>query len=974
LGLLRGLVLCSAIGSAAFAQQPSTLADAIRFREIGPSRQSGRFVEFAVVESKPQIFFAASATGGLFKTVNNGISFEEVFAGQPVASIGGVAVSQSNPDIVFVGTGEGNNSRSTYYGDGVYKSTDGGKTWANVGLAKTNHIGRVVIHPTNPNIVFVSALGNLYSENPDRGLYRTLDGGTTWTKVLDHKVDGREIGVVEVQMDPSNPQILYAATYDKVRRPWSFAEGGPGSGIWKSVNGGNTWTQLTGGLPTGFLGRIGISIARSDPKTVYASVENVNADSIPAEKRKAQLAMGFGDRSIGDQLFRSDDAGKTWRQVAPRPRGPAGAGGRGAAVAGVVAAAAAGRGGSAPDSAGATGGRGGRGAPDFGADPPYYYAQIRVDPKNKEHVYQLGVGVIHTTDGGATWSSPFNGGDNHALWIDPKDSDHMLLGYDHGMGVTFDAGRNWLHPDHLSLAQFYAIAYDNAYPYNVYGGIQDNGSIKGPSSTRGGSIAYEDWYRTGGGDGMYSAVDWKEGRFLYNESQFGAIQRLDQVTGETKNIRYTRPQPAGRGGGRGGAGGGGGGGCPPPDAIRWNWASPILVSPHNADVVYHAGSVLLRSSFRGETWQEISPDLTANDSTKRCGTGNVQYATISTIDESTIVPGVIWAGTDDGNVQVTKNGGTNWTNVRDKITGDPGYWVSRVEAGHHDAAVAYVSVTGLRNDDFKPYVWKTTDYGQTWTSIAGNLPANGSVNVIREDRQNPNLLFAGTDFGLYATLDGGKTWSRMKNGLPTNPVHDLQIHPREKEVIVGTHGRGMFIADISALEGLTPQAMNADAALFSIVPAVQWVQPPRPVTASINFNGQSRPAGVTINYYLKSAVSSARVQVFDGTRMIADTAGPTAAGIQTVRWNLQSRRELTETERAAAGRGGRGGRGAGGGGPPGGGGRGGRGGGSNVIVFPAVSADAVMSTVEPGEYRVVLKVGNTEYTQKATVLADLWFK
>jgi photosystem II stability/assembly factor-like uncharacterized protein len=965
--------------------QPTAAAlfDPIRFREIGPTRQGGRFVDFAVVESRPQTFYAATATGGLWKTVNNGISFESVFDNQPVASIGAVAVSQSNPDIVYVGTGEGNNSRSSYWGDGVYKSTDGGRTWKNVGLPKSQHIGRIVVHPTNPNIVFVAALGALYSENPERGLYRTTDGGATWTKVLDHRVDGREIGVVDVAMDPSNPQVLYAATYDKVRRPWTFGEGGPGGGVFKSTNGGTTWTKLASGLPTGMLGRIGISIARSAPRTVYVVIENANSPNMPEAQRRARLALGFGDNSIGDELYRSDDAGATWRKVAPSAAAPsapqgeepdsaAGRGGRGAGGRGAGA--------GADTTAGRGGGGGGRGT-SFGANPPYYYAQIRVDPNNKEHIYLLSVNVIHSTDGGKTWSPPFQfGGDNHALWINPKDSDHMLLGYDHGMGVTFDRGRNWMHPDHLPLAQFYAIGYDMDYPYNVYGGIQDNGSIKGPSTKRGGGpIVFEDWYRVGGGDGMYNVVDWKDSRWLYNESQFGAIQRLDQLTGESKSIRYSRPNVAGGRGGRGGGGvgggGGGGGGAAGGGAaepLRWNWAAPILVSPHNSDVIYHGANVLLRSSFRGETWQEISPDLTANDSSRRNGSGNIQYATISTIDESPIIPGLIWVGTDDGNVQVTRNGGGSWTNVRDKITGHPGYWVSRVAASYHDPGTAYVSITGYRNDDFRPFLWKTTDYGQTWTSIVGNLP-NESINVIREDRRNPNLLFVGTDLGLYASVDGGRTWNKLKSGLTTNPVHDLQIHPRENELIVGTHGRGIYIADITPLQELTTQVMAADAYLFGIQPTVQWITGQRPVAASINYDGQSRPNGVTINYYLRSAVpGGVAVRVYDGARMIGEVNAPSGAGIHTVRWNMQARRELTEAERAAAGgRGGRGGAGGGGGG----GGRGGRGGaGGGAVVFPAAGGDAVLSTVTPGEYRVVLRVGDRELSQKAVILADHWLK
>jgi photosystem II stability/assembly factor-like uncharacterized protein len=752
--------------------------ETIHFREIGPTAQGGRYVEFAVVESNPRIFYAATATGGLWKTVNNGISFTPVFDYQPDYAIGAVAVAQSRPDVVYVGSGESNNSRSTYGGNGVYKSVDAGKTWAKSGLPNAGRIGRIAVQPKNPDVVLVAASGKLYAENPDRGIYRSTDGGKTWTKTLDHKVEGREIGAIDVQMDPVNPNVVYAATYDKVRKPWTFGEGGPGSAIFKSTDGGATWKQLTSGLPTGMLGRIGISIARSDPKTVYAIIENANSRTVPAEERAKRLAQGFGDNSIGDELYRSDDAGATWRKVSPAdaPPTPAAAAGRGDAAAPAPAQA------QAP--APAQGGRGGRGT-FSGGNPPYYYGQIRVDPKNREHVYLLSVGVTQTTDGGKTWTQAFNfGGDNHALWINPTDSEHMLLGHDHGMGVTFDAGRNWLSPDNKPLAQFYAIAYDMEQPYNVYGGLQDNGSSRGPSTMKGGgSIPFEAWYRVGGGDGFYNVVDPTESRWLYNESQFGAIQRMDQKTGQARGIRYSRPQGQ--------------------DPLRWNWSSPILISPHNPEVVYHAANVLLRSSNRGDTWTEISPDLTKNLPERRNGTGNIQYATITSIDESPVIGGVIWAGTDDGNVQVTRDGGKTWTNVADKITGHPGYWVSRVIASHHEAGTAYVTVTGLRHDDPKPFGWKTTDYGATWTSIVGNLP-NEAVNVIREDRRNPNLLFIGTDFGLYGSLDGGSNWRPMKNGLTTIPVHDVLIHPREQELIVGTHGRGIYIADAQLRRAESP--------------------------------------------------------------------------------------------------------------------------------------------------------------------------
>lgn len=898
------------------------IVDAIRFREIGPTRQGGRYVDYAVVEANPRIFYAATATGGLWKTVNHGITFTPIFDGQPDFAIGAVALAQSRPEVIYVATGEANNSRSTYDGNGVYKSVDAGRTWTKAGLPNAGRIGRIVVHPTNPDIVLVAASGRLYSENPDRGVYRSTDGGKTWTRTLEHKVDGRPIGAIDIAMDPSSPDTLYAATYDKVRRPWTFGEGGPGSAIFKSTDGGRTWRQLTTGLPTEMIGRIGLSIARSDPKTVYAVIENANArdPKVSAEERRKRLAEGFGDGSIGDELYRSDDAGATWRKVAPSPPAAERTG----------------------EGAGPAQGRGGW----TGGSPPYYYGQIRVDPNDKEHVYLLSVGVTHTTDGGKTWSSPFGfGGDNHAMWINPADSNHLILGHDHGMGVSFDAGRSWLSPDNKPLAQFYAIGYDMERPYRVYGGMQDNGSSRGPSTMEGGgSIPFEAWYRVGGGDGFFNVVDPTDSRWLYNESQFGNIQRMDQETGQARSIRYSRPEGQ--------------------EALRWNWMSPILLSPHNPEVLYHGANVLLRSTNRGDTWTEISPDLTKNLPERRNGTGNIQYATITTIAESPVIPGVLWAGTDDGHVQVTRDGGKNWTNVTDSIPGHPGYWVSRVIASHQDAGTAYVTVTGYRRDDFKPYVWKTTDYGATWTSIAATLP-NEPINVIREDEENPNLLFVGTDFGVHASLDGGKAWHRMKNGLTTNPVHDLAIHPREDELIVGTHGRGIYIGDISGLQALTPTVLASDAHLVPIVPTVQYVPGLRPVTASLNYEGQSRLPGVHINYYLKNAAADVKVRVYDGARVIAETSAPGDAGLHTVRWTMQSSRPMTEAEQAAASE--RGGRGRGG---VGGRGRGGADDPARTPQFPAPAENTVLGTVPPGQYQVVLSVGGREHVRTALVMAE----
>ncbi|HYN10963.1 MAG TPA: hypothetical protein VES67_26510 [Vicinamibacterales bacterium] len=967
LSVVLAACVVAASGLSITAQQPPDFFRQVVFREVGPTRQGGRFVEFAVVEATPRIFYAATASGGLWKTENNGMTFVPVFDTQPVVSIGAVAVSQSSPNVVYVGTGEGNNSRSAYWGDGVYVSTNAGQSWTNTGLRDSHHIGRIVVHPTDPNTAYVSALGRLYSANEERGLYKTIDGGKTWTKSLAVKAEGKDIGVVDVAMDPKNPLVLYAATYDKVRLPWSFAEGGPGSAIHKTTDAGKTWAKLAGGLPTGMLGRIGLSIFRQDPNVVYAVIENANSSTMPAAERQKRLAQGFGDGSIGDQLFRTDDAGKTWRQVAGPVEAPpvapaAGEAGAPPAQAG-RGAPPAGRG--APPLPPAGGGRGGGGF--GGGSPPYYYGQVRVDPNDKDHVYVMSAGSQETRDGGKTWTGAGLGGDSHALWINPKDSLHMLNGYDHGMTITFDGGRSWYHPDNLPLAQFYAVGIDMDVPYNVYGGLQDNGSKKGPSTRRGGgNIPFEDWTGVGGGDGMYNVVSWADSRWLYNESQFGVIQRVDQRTGQSQSIQANRPAR------------------PADDPYRWNWNAPILVSPHNPDVIFHAAQVVLRSPFRGNTWEAISPDLTVNDKSKRavpgpcttCGSGNITYATITALDESPIVPGLLWVGTDDGNVQVTRDGGQTWTNVRDRITGHPGYWVSRVVASHAAAGTAYVTVTGLRNDDFKPFIWKTTDFGQTWTSIAGNLPQE-AVNVVRESPRNANVLFVGTDLGAYATINGGQSWTKMRGTavqvagggrgggggaggpgagrprglLPTQPVYDMKIHPRDRELVLATHGRGIFIADISEIEELNPAVLAADAHLFEIDPVIDWVAGQRTETSSVNFGGMSRPTDMGISYYLRSDVTGdLKVRVYNGSRLIAEMDGPKTAGINTVRWNLEARRERVQGEPVPAG--GRGGRGGGGGAaqPAGGG--------------------FVSTPVEPGQYRVILSVGGRDYTQTGVVMAD----
>jgi hypothetical protein len=906
------LVVFSVFEIGAQAPLPEVLK-AIKFRSIGPTAQGGRFVDVAIPELEPTTIYMAAATGGLWKSVNNGIAWESIFDNQAVISLGDIAVAPSNPNIIYVGTGEHTSSRSTYWGDGVYKSTDAGKTWTNMGLKDTHHIGRVIIDPKTPDIVYVAALGHLYSDNEERGVYKTIDGGKTWTKSLEVKAAGRNVGACDLVMDPKNPKILYAAAYDKERRPWTFNLAGPGSGIYKTIDAGKTWTKLTNGLPGGMLGRIGLTIYPKNPLILYANIENGNKSGMSDADRLKELREGKASAGmIGEEVYRTDDGGKTWKKVNEKVGT-------------------------------------GTGRNTVGGGPGYYYMQIRVDPNDANHVYVLTVGVLESKDGGKTWSTPFRfGGDNHALWIDPNNSKHMILGYDHGFGITYDGGKAWYRPDELPLAQFYSIGVDNQVPYNVYGGTQDNGSIRGPSTKRGGRpIVYEDWQSVGGGDGQYNVVDMVTNRYLYNESQNGAIQRTDLYTGERKGIRHAD------------------------ETLRYGWTAPILTSPFDSNTIYHGANKLLKSTDRGDTWTEISPDLTTNDKTKltvpttlrdgktvvyKGGDGNIQYCTIETVDESPIVRDLLYIGTDDGNVWVTKDGGKNWTKLNDKIKGNPGYWVSRVIASQHFPGRAYVAYTGLRNDDFRPFVYRTDDYGETWTSIAGNLP-NNSINVIREDPKNPNLLFVGADFGVYATIDGGKTWNQM-TAMPTQPVHDLLIHPRESDLIVGTHGRGFFIADISALEEMSDQVLAQDAYVFDVKPKVKWTTRLAYEAASINFNGPSEPNGMGVNYYLKSPASGdVTVQVLHGARVVAEGKGPNAAGLNQVLWNMRWTPMTLVQQPAQSGRGG---------GGAFGGGRGGQ-------QAPAIATFGGMTAADPGEYTIVVKIGGKTFTKKARILEDVWF-
>ncbi len=885
-------------GRAQQSPSPRDAASEVHYRSIGPTRQSGRIVDFAIPRQQPWVIYMATASGGLWKSSDNGVSWQPIFDHEPVYSIGDVAVAPSDPNIVYVGTGEANNSRSSYWGNGMYRSDDAGQTWTYLGLPESQHIGRIVVDPENPDVVYVAALGHLYSENPERGLYKSTDGGKHWTRSLEVTSRGKNIGVFDVVMDPRDSNVLYAAAYDKTRRPWAFSEAGPGGGIYKTTDQGATWSKLAGGLPGGMLGKIGLAIAPGMPDRVYAVIENGNSPGVPDSVREDELRRGVPPSKpiVGNVVYRSDDAGATWKQVSEEGK--------------IV-----------------------------GGGTPYYYGQIRVDPHNPDHVYSLSTSVDESTDGGVHWERAFRfGGDNHALWIDPSNSKHILLGYDHGMGISYDAGEHWYHPDELPLAQYYDITVDNARPFNIYGGLQDNGSMKGPSDSRGSSIPFEAWERVGGGDGMYNAIDWSNGRYLYNESQFGPISRLDQQTGERRSIRYTRPD-----------------GEP---GLRWNWNAPIVVSSHDPNVIYHVANVVLRSSYRGESWEEISPDLTTNDSAKIVGIGNIQYCTIVSFAESPVDANVLWAGTDDGNVWVTQDLGKHWTKLNDNIPNNPGYWVSRIEPSHADAGVAYLSYTGYRRDDFRPFLYETTDFGKSWTSISAGLP-DEPINVVREDSENPDLLFVGTDFGVDVSLDGGKSWSSMKGDMPPSPVQDLRIHPRDKEMVVATHGRGLWITDIAPFEEMTPDVVASRAFLFDMQPGVQWVDNDLHVTSSQNYDGETAPKGVVIDYWLGDAVGNApKIQIYDGARMINEIDGAKSPGLHQVVWDMTSRRERTAAEKEQYQRMME---------------RRQRFGGGGFFGGPAPDPNYVYTPVAPGDFKVVLVAGDRRQERRTSVLKDIWY-
>ncbi|MEZ4875395.1 MAG: glycosyl hydrolase [Flavobacteriaceae bacterium] len=806
-----------------FAQQPATSASAVEkalqqkelltqnslvknlpFRNIGPSVMSGRVVDIAVNPVNPTEFYVGYASGGVWHTVNNGTSFEPVLDTSPTQNVGALAVDWKNRTL-WVGTGEVNASRSSYAGIGLLKSNDNGKTWQNTGLTDSHHIARILINPNNPNELVVGVTGHLYSNNDQRGVFKTFDGGKTWNKTL--FINGHT-GIIEMSAHPNNFNILFASSWDKDRKAWNFIGNGEGSAIYKSVDAGNTWTKVSteaSGFPTGDgVGRIGLAVV--DENTVYAIHDNQFLREKDSEDKKEGLTKedfktmtrdaflnldnaklesylrnnGFQDKYkaesvkemikegsavpmdlakyledantqlfdtpvIGAEVYKSTDAGKTWNKTHQ------------GYLDGVYY--------------------------SYG----YYFGKIHVDPNNPNGIYIYGVPILKSKDGGKTFTSIDADnvhGDHHVLWINPKMAGHLINGNDGGVNISYDDGAHWTKCNTPSVGQFYAINVDHAKPYNVYGGLQDNGVWKGASDNE--ESVY--WHQSGqypfkaimGGDGMQVQIDNRDNSIVYTGFQFGNYYRLNLATNENTYIQPKHELGE--------------------SPYRFNWQTPILLSKHNQDILYYGGNKLMRSLNKGDDWEAISPDLTNGGKP-----GNVAYGTLTTISESPFQFGLMYTGSDDGLVYVTKNGGGNWTNVSNAFPKD--LWVSRLVASQHKKSRVYVSLNGYRWDDFTPYVYMSDDYGQTWKSIPGNLPAS-SVNVIKEDSENENILYVGTDNGVYVSFNRGAQWEAFSEGLPNVAVHDLVIQPEAKELVLGTHGRSIYIADVSLLQKLSESSMN----------------------------------------------------------------------------------------------------------------------------------------------------------------------
>ncbi len=804
---------------------------ALKARSIGPAVMSGRVSEIALDPQNPYVFYVGFATGGVAKTENNGGTFTGIFEKEPVASIGALAVAASDPKAIWVGTGEANDRNSSGWGDGVYLSKDGGETWSNVGLKSSRAIARIVVHPDDPNVAWVAAVGNLWAPGGERGLYVTRDGGKTWTAVLQApapKVD--RVGCGDVALDPSDPGTIYAALYARQRQPWSFTSGPDATdgkdlgGIFKSTDGGATWKKLSKGLP-GSTARIGLAIHRKNPKIVYAIVQSSEGGT--SDIRDVTSKSGG--------VFRSEDGGETWvRQSNLNPR-------------------------------------------------PFYFSQIRVDPENPERVYVLGFALHVSEDGGKTFREdrfekvhP----DLHALAIDPRRPERLLLGTDGGAYQSFDAAKSWEHLNRFAAGQFYRINLDDSDPYRICGGLQDNLNWVGPSATRTKEgILNSDWINIEGGDGFSCVFDPEDPQIVYAESQQGDLHRFDLKSGAVKKLRPSPPE-----------------GQP---AYRFHWNSPLFGSRHEKGAMYFAGNRVFKLTSRAEKWTVISPDLSMQDSKKATATGSgaENFGVVYTLAESPLEKGLLWAGTDDGKVWVTTDEGASWTDLTGNLPpAARGLWMGRIEASWHDPKVAYLAVETHRSGKLAALAYRTADLGRTWQSIAGDLPADGPVKVVREDPKDPQVLFAGTELGLFATLDRGASWTTL-GSLPTVAVDDIAIHPREHDLVVATHGRSLYVLDdITALEALTPEVRAKDAHLFPPLPAHAFE--PLPGFGDWNgaavYRGENPKVGALLTWWVRDFTGEeVKIEIVNALgQPVAKLSAPATPGLGRIVWDLKPSKEL----------------------------------------------------------------------------------
>ena len=860
------LALLSAFGTFSQPASPALTRD-LTWRSIGPANMMGRIAAIEARNTDYRHVLVASASGGVFKSTNAGMTWTAIFDTYGAGSIGAVAMFQPNPDILWVGTGEAANRNSSGWGDGIYQSVDGGKTFQHMGLENTHQIAEIATHPSNPDIVYVAAIGHLWGFSGDRGLYKTTDGGKTWQKLTNGLPDDGKTGCTEIIMHPENPDILFAGFYERLRQPASFKSGGENGGLFKSTDGGKSWRKITRGLAAGASGQIDVSIHLANPDIMVMAYE--------ADEKITEGLPGSG-------VYRSDDGGESWKFLLKH------------------------------------------------AVRPFYHGQIQIDPVDPANIYVVSRGFMISNDGGESFYPPTwrtDGGDDHDMWIAPYDNKIMYLATDQGARLSVDGGKNFLSYNNMAIGQYYAIGVDMRDPYFIIGGLQDNGLWVTPSNSRerrGILNEHSTWVAEG--DGFHSQVDPTDWRTIYTVNHVGFIARQNLETREHAYITptpetivnfsdwvvfdypetpnkytidpgehwffYERPERPLL-----------------PAQFRFNWSSPFVLSPNDPHTVYFGSNHLFKSTNRGDTWQIISPDLTTNDPVLRntsngggltnSNTGGENHFTIITISVSPFDEDILWVGTDDGNVQVSTNGGADWSNVKPNIPGVPEkIWISRVEAGHHDKGTCYVTLDNHRYDDNKAYVFKTDDFGQTWTDISGNLPDGYSAYVIREDLINPNLLFVGTEATVHTSVDGGRTWTDMRAGLPTVAIHDLVIHPRDGDLIAGTHGRSLWIMDdISPLRQVTAAVAEKEVHLFQTRQATLWLshytgrkQP------AFEFRGQNPVRGSLIHFYSSSdQTDSAQVTIraMDGTRTFQWNT-PVNSGINRTVWDFRLSRTQEE--------------------------------------------------------------------------------